>query len=167
MRTTEIVLSHAELAEVLAALGSGNLDEQLANYGDVNLTRRSLACLKPEAWLNDEVINRYMHLLNHRAGSCFHAVIPDGLDRAGVHEHYGGVASETYYKAWFCDTFFMEIKLYVSLFLSVCPQITLLLQVHPSGPLVRVRFGEEVDEGGEAGHLRPGQGDHPVPQRLL
>jgi hypothetical protein len=25
-----------------------------------------------------------MHLLNHRAGSCFHAVIPDGLDRAGA-----------------------------------------------------------------------------------
>ena len=43
MCTTEIVLSHAELAEVLAALGPDNLDEQLANYGDVNLTRRSLA----------------------------------------------------------------------------------------------------------------------------
>ena len=54
MRTTEIVLSHAELTKVLAALGPGNLDEQLANYGDVNLTRGSLACLKPEAWLNDE-----------------------------------------------------------------------------------------------------------------
>jgi hypothetical protein len=165
MRTAQIVLEAEEQAEAASALlSTGNQGQVLADYGDVQLTRENIACLNATEWLNDEVINKYMHLLNHRAGSCFHAVIPDGLDRAGVHEHYGGVASETYYKAWFCDTFFME-KLYVSLFLSVCPQLTLLLQVHPSGPLVQVRFGEEVDEGGEAGHLRPGQGDHPVPPR--
>ena len=68
--------------------------------------------------------NKYMQLLNHRAGSCFHAVIPDGLDQAGVLEHYGPgaaagpveppvvVRDTCYYKAWFCNTFFME-KLYL------------------------------------------------------
>ena len=125
MRTTEIALSQAELAQALAVLEPGDSDEQLADYGDggrrngrLQLTRGNLACLKATgnlaSWLNDEVINRYMQLLNHRAGSCFHAAIPDGLDQAGVLKHYGG-ASEKYFKAWFCDTLFM-VNLYVSLF---------------------------------------------------
>jgi sentrin-specific protease 1 len=44
----------------------GKDDEVLIKIGDNHLERRALRCLKPETWLNDEVMDAYMELLNLR-----------------------------------------------------------------------------------------------------
>lgn len=50
------------------ALLSGNRREVLVSHesSSIEITRESLQCLKPGAWLNDEVINLYFELLKER-----------------------------------------------------------------------------------------------------
>lgn len=48
------------------ALGSGNPKDVLASRFSVDITRRTIQCLRPGNWLNDEVINFYFKLLQER-----------------------------------------------------------------------------------------------------
>lgn len=51
---------------VLNALRDGDDDEVLISKFNVDMTREKLACLRPQTWLNDEVINFYMKMLQER-----------------------------------------------------------------------------------------------------
>lgn len=62
-----IPLMDEEEAEVQRAL-SGNRRKVLVNHEDsgIQITGETLWCLRPGAWLNDEVINLYLELLKER-----------------------------------------------------------------------------------------------------
>lgn len=49
-----------------AALNDGPADRVLIQKYQVDITRRTLQCLRPLQWLNDEVINFYIQLLDDR-----------------------------------------------------------------------------------------------------
>lgn len=51
---------------VIEALSEGPDDEVLVSKFNVDMTRDKLACLRPQTWLNDEVINFYMKMLQER-----------------------------------------------------------------------------------------------------
>lgn len=61
-------LSKEEEEEVDHALNGHNRHEVLAMHkeSNIDITRTVMQCLKPSAWLNDEVINLYMELLRER-----------------------------------------------------------------------------------------------------
>eukprot|EP00250_Pteridium_aquilinum_P004265 c14489_g1_i1 orf=871-2745(-) len=61
-------LSQEEEEEVHQALCGANRNEVLVQHepSNIDLSRAALQCLKPGAWLNDEVINLYMELLKER-----------------------------------------------------------------------------------------------------
>ncbi|KAI5069130.1 hypothetical protein GOP47_0015431 [Adiantum capillus-veneris] len=61
-------LSEEEEEEVCQALNGSNRHEVLVQHeaSNIDLSRATLQCLKPGAWLNDEVINLYMELLKER-----------------------------------------------------------------------------------------------------
>lgn len=61
-------LSNEEEEEVHEALNGANRHQVLVRHepSNIDLSRAALQCLKPGAWLNDEVINLYMELLKER-----------------------------------------------------------------------------------------------------
>ncbi|MCO5591777.1 hypothetical protein L7F22_045769 [Adiantum nelumboides] len=63
-----IPLSEEEEEEVRQALSGANRCEVLVQHepSNIDLSRETLQCLKPGAWLNDEVINLYLELLKER-----------------------------------------------------------------------------------------------------
>lgn len=61
----QITPEEKQLAED-ALYGSGSPDEVVASRFSVEVTRRQMECLRPGAWLNDEVINFYYKLLQER-----------------------------------------------------------------------------------------------------
>jgi hypothetical protein len=63
-------LSDRELAIALDCLDEGgDPKEVLVNKFSVEVTRRDMACLRPGQWLNDEVINFFLKLLQERSNS--------------------------------------------------------------------------------------------------
>ncbi|KAF7851500.1 hypothetical protein BT93_L3785 [Corymbia citriodora subsp. variegata] len=62
-----IPLTDEEEAEVQSSL-SGNRKRVLVNHKNsgIEITGETLSCLRPGAWLNDEVINLYLELLKER-----------------------------------------------------------------------------------------------------
>jgi len=58
------------LLERVEKIVSGPLTEEIIQekYNTI-MTRRKLVCLKPNTWLNDEVINFYMNMLMERDNS--------------------------------------------------------------------------------------------------
>ena len=66
-------LTPHESSSAEAALSGGNPNELLLSHdftfmGSLELTRKHLQCLLPGGWLNDEVINYYLSLMQDRAG---------------------------------------------------------------------------------------------------
>lgn len=61
-------LSEEEEEEVHGVLNGGNRHQILVQHepSNIYLSRAALQCLRPGAWLNDEVINVYMELLKER-----------------------------------------------------------------------------------------------------
>lgn len=61
-------LTKEEEGEVHEALNGANRRQLLVQHepSNIDLSREALQCLKPGAWLNDEVINLYMELLKER-----------------------------------------------------------------------------------------------------
>ncbi|CAI9118818.1 OLC1v1020441C2 [Oldenlandia corymbosa var. corymbosa] len=61
-------LTEEEEAEVASALSNSNRRKQLATHesSNITITGEILQCLRPGAWLNDEVINLYFELLKER-----------------------------------------------------------------------------------------------------
>mmetsp|Transcript_4108 Transcript_4108/g.8852 ORF Transcript_4108/g.8852 Transcript_4108/m.8852 type:complete len:685 (+) Transcript_4108:229-2283(+) len=60
-------LTPGELAAVAAALGGGDAREKLAEFENIPVTRADMASLKGLNWLNDEVINYFLKLLEMRS----------------------------------------------------------------------------------------------------
>jgi len=62
-------LSAQALAAARAALGPGADREVLVTHlrSGIDMTRKLIRCLRPQEWLNDEVMNLYMGLLQARA----------------------------------------------------------------------------------------------------
>jgi len=66
-RVTFRKLTPEEMAIVSDALGpNGDFGETLSEFMNVPVTRRDMATLSPGQWLNDEVVNIYMKLLEAR-----------------------------------------------------------------------------------------------------
>jgi len=63
-----------EEEEVAAALGPGLASDMLADFNGIPVKRHDMASLRPKEWLNDEVINFFIKLLEDRAKT-------DGGDR--------------------------------------------------------------------------------------
>ncbi|XP_031119145.1 ubiquitin-like-specific protease ESD4 isoform X2 [Ipomoea triloba] len=63
-----VSLTEEEDAEVACALSNSNRHNVLVTHenSNIDITGKSLQCLKPGAWLNDEVINVYLGLLKER-----------------------------------------------------------------------------------------------------
>ncbi|KAL3812889.1 hypothetical protein ACJIZ3_014157 [Penstemon smallii] len=63
-----VPLSEEEEDEVTHALHNSNRRKVLVNHenSNIDITGENLQCLKPRAWLNDEVINVYLELLKER-----------------------------------------------------------------------------------------------------
>jgi len=61
-------LSAQALAAARAALGPGADREVLVTHlrSGIDMTRKLIRCLRPQEWLNDEVMNLYMGLLQAR-----------------------------------------------------------------------------------------------------
>ncbi|XP_047336251.1 ubiquitin-like-specific protease ESD4 [Impatiens glandulifera] len=67
IREAFVPLTKEEEAEVQAALSSSNRRNVLVIHASNNvITGDILQCLRPEKWLNDEVINLYLELLKER-----------------------------------------------------------------------------------------------------
>ena len=62
-------LTPEQEASVKAALSPPFNETMLVENFNIPITRRLMRCLEPEAWLNDEIINFYMCLLQERDGA--------------------------------------------------------------------------------------------------
>jgi sentrin-specific protease 1 len=56
----------AELDTIKAILKGPNNNDVIIDKFSIDMTRAKLICLKPSTWLNDEVINFYMNMLQER-----------------------------------------------------------------------------------------------------
>ena len=56
-------LTPSEEATISSALGAGEANEVLTRLGNIWLTRYDMRTLRPRAWLNDEVLNMFLKLL--------------------------------------------------------------------------------------------------------
>lgn len=65
-RAAPVQVSPEPLEAGRVALGPGDDDEVLCICRDIYLTRSSISCLKPHGWLEDDVLNAYMGLLQVR-----------------------------------------------------------------------------------------------------
>ncbi|KAL6522840.1 hypothetical protein OROHE_016687 [Orobanche hederae] len=63
-----VPLTEEEESEVSCALSISNRRKVLVSHekSNIDITVEKLQCLKPQAWLNDEVINLYLELLKER-----------------------------------------------------------------------------------------------------
>lgn len=61
-----VFLAEEEEAEVSRALSNSNRRKVLVTHSNIDITGEILQCLRPGAWLNDEVINVYLELLKER-----------------------------------------------------------------------------------------------------
>ncbi|KAM7485081.1 hypothetical protein LguiA_001090 [Lonicera macranthoides] len=68
VREPVMPLTKEEGAEVARALSNSNRRKVLVNHvnSNIQITGELLQCLRPGAWLNDEVINLYLELLKER-----------------------------------------------------------------------------------------------------
>lgn len=68
LREPFVVLSEEEEREVARAFSNSNRRKILVTHenSNIQITGEMLQCLKPGAWLNDEVINVYLELLKER-----------------------------------------------------------------------------------------------------
>ncbi|XP_004348373.1 sentrin/SUMO-specific protease 15 [Capsaspora owczarzaki ATCC 30864] len=60
-------ISGDALQKVRAAFGPGHPTEVLVSAGAIQLTRKDFSTLTDQAWLNDEIVNAYMDLMNKRS----------------------------------------------------------------------------------------------------
>jgi len=91
-------LSTEELAKVNDILMKSSNTLLTDKFG-ITMTEKKLSCLKPCTWLNDEVINFYMCLLQER-------------DAKLVDLSYGGKKSSHYFNSFFMTKLFTEKQLY-------------------------------------------------------
>ena len=77
-RTLARVPLSAEMEDVVDdALSPGHDPrEQLVEYQNIPVTRRDIATIRPDKWLNDEVINLFMKLLDARSQAATDAALP-------------------------------------------------------------------------------------------
>jgi sentrin-specific protease 1 len=59
-----------------ALAGGGNAAETLAEFQNIPVTRKDMATLRPMVWLNDEVINLFMKLIDARSQAAVDATLP-------------------------------------------------------------------------------------------
>ena len=78
------MLTNVERAEA-QQLWVGEERELIVDKFDIPITRGKLKCLEPGSWLNDEVINFHMKMLQERSAS-----------------------GDAYAPSWFCSTFFFS-----------------------------------------------------------
>ncbi len=67
----DVELTEDDRMELSALLSGPADDEVLIDKYNIDMTRKKLSCLKPQTWLNDEVINFYVAMMMQEGGSIY------------------------------------------------------------------------------------------------